>query len=183
MNNTTTADIYGLVLSGGRSSRMGRDKSGIVVHGKPQSEYLLDELNAVCKKTYISSKHPGAGVIVDAFDINSPLNGILSALQHAPGIAWLAVAVDMPYIDRKVLRILIDARDPAKLATSFYNKETNLPEPLLTIWEPASLEPLRKFVEAGNVSPRDFLSKHSVHLSMPPDPKVFYNMNTPEDII
>jgi molybdenum cofactor guanylyltransferase len=162
---------------------MGRDKSGIVVHGKPQREYLLDELNAVCKRSFISSKHDAPGVIVDSFNIDSPLNGIISAFHYAPGVAWLAVAVDMPYVDRKVLSMLIDARNPGKLATCFYNKETNLPEPLLTIWEPASLEPLRKFAEAGRISPRDFLSQHSVHLLEPPDPKVFYNMNTPGDIV
>ncbi len=181
----TIPEIYGLVLSGGKSSRMGRDKSTIVVHSKPQREYLLDELGAVCEKTFISTKTPipGFDCITDSSDIDSPLNGILSAFKHTPGKSWLAVAVDMPYVDRTVLQFLVAARDPTKLATCFRNKETGLPEPLLTIWEPAAFFPLKRSAEAGHVSPRDFLSRNDVCLIDPPDLKVFYNMNTPEDIV
>jgi len=178
-------EIYGLVLSGGKSSRMGRDKSTIIVHGKPQREYLLDELRAVCEKAFVSTKTPmpGFNCINDSFDIDSPLNGVLSAFKHTPGKSWLAVAVDMPYVDRTVLQFLVAARDPNKLATCFYNNDTGLPEPLLTIWEPAAFFPLTRFAETGHISPRDFLSTNDVCLIAPPDPKVFYNMNRPEDVV
>lgn len=190
MSNTATPivpGLYGLVLAGGKSSRMGRDKGTIVVHGKPQVEYLLDELNEACEKTFISvrksTNSSKPNIIVDTFNIESPLNGILSALQSGPTHAWLVVAVDMPYVNRDVLRGLIDSRNPLKLATCFYNEQTKLPEPLLTIWEPGAFVPLQKFVNDGHISPRDFLSANDVHIISPPDPRVFYNMNHPEDVV
>jgi molybdopterin-guanine dinucleotide biosynthesis protein A len=164
---------------------MGRDKGTISVHGKSQREYLSGELNIVCARTFISAKQPLTGYdsIIDSFSIDGPLNGILSALTYDPTRAWLVVAVDMPYVDRQILQHLVSVRDPGKLATCFYNNDTSLPEPLLTIWEPAAFEPLRKFVEAGGISPREFLSTNNTCVVTPPDPKVFYNMNRPEDII
>lgn len=162
---------------------MGRDKSTVVVHGRPQKDYLFGELGAVCEQVYISTKSQSTGTIADAFDIESPLNGILSALQFAPEKAWLVVAVDMPFVDRTVLRFLMEARDPTKLATCFYNKDTGNPEPLISIWEPAAFELLKTFAASGNISPRDFLSANNVHVVDPPDAKVFYNMNRPEDLV
>jgi molybdopterin-guanine dinucleotide biosynthesis protein A len=178
-----TPGIYGPVLAGGRSSRMGRDKSTIVVHGKSQKDYLLEELGTVCEKVFTSAKQPSSNVIVDAFSIESPLNGILSALQFSPNYAWLVVAVDMPFVDRKVLQYLTAARDSTRVATCFHNKETQLPEPLLSIWEPAAFPLLKKFVEDGQISPRDFLARNNVRTIDPPDPKIFYNMNRPEDLV
>lgn len=162
---------------------MGRDKGTIVVHGKPQREYLLEELNAICEKAFVSTKKAGVGCIVDAFDIDSPLNGILSALNSAPNKSWLVVAVDMPYVDRNAFQFLINLRDPAKLATCFYNTQTSLPEPLLAIWEPSAFVPLKRFADEGHISPRDFLSLNDIRVVDPPDSKVFYNMNRPEDVV
>jgi molybdopterin-guanine dinucleotide biosynthesis protein A len=185
---TQFSSIRGLILAGGRSSRMGRDKGGIIVHGKTQREYLFDELSSVCVDVSTSCRkdqeipqhlHP----IIDAFPIDSPLNGILSAFQTSQDSAWLAVAVDMPYVDRNVFAALIDSRDISKVATCFYNSDTKLPEPLLTIWEPSAFPLLIRFAEGGNKSPRDFLSSHAVNIIQPPDHRIFYNMNTPDEVV
>ena len=46
--------LYGLVLSGGRSTRMGKDKGLINYHGIPQRDYIYNLLNEVCDETYMS---------------------------------------------------------------------------------------------------------------------------------
>jgi len=51
---TSNAKLYGLVLSGGKSTRMGTDKGLIKYHGVPQREYLYDLLSQVCEETFIS---------------------------------------------------------------------------------------------------------------------------------
>jgi molybdenum cofactor guanylyltransferase len=188
MNRPDLVAMNGLVLAGGHSLRMGRDKGGIIVHGIPQREYLLQELAPVCKDVYTSCRHdqqlpPSVRPIVDAFNVGSPLNGILSAFKLSPDTAWLAVAVDMPNVNRNVFKLLANRRDLSKAATCFYNDLTKLPEPLLTIWEPAAYPSLLEFIEAGRKSPRDFLSLNDVKIVHTTDTSIFYNMNTPDDVL
>ncbi|MBT1696594.1 molybdenum cofactor guanylyltransferase [Fulvivirgaceae bacterium PWU4] len=181
------SNLYGLVLSGGKSSRMGMDKGLISYHGKPQREHLFDLLSRCCARVFTSCNAEqqvpeNLNPIVDQFDLQSPLNGILTAFKKFPDKAWLTVAVDMPYVDDHVLNTLIAHRDSNKVATCFYNASEKLPDPLLTIWEPAAYPLLLKFTEQGRISPRDFLSTHHAHMIHPPNDKTLLNINTPGDI-
>jgi molybdenum cofactor guanylyltransferase len=166
---------------------MGQDKGLIVYHGQPQREYLTALLTKFCKHVFLSCK-PAADIpatlhpLYDQFDLDSPLNGILSAFQHDPTVAWLTVPVDMPLVNDMVLQYLITHRDPQKLATCFYDSEGKKPEPLLTIWEPAAALPLQEFYAGGNVSPRKFLIENVINILTPPAPEISQNINTPEEL-
>lgn len=182
------SDLNGLVLAGGKSSRMGKDKSRLVYHGKPQREFLFDLLSGFCLKVYTSCRHEQdipdvLNPLPDLYNFQSPLNGILSAFDRQADVAWLVVAIDMPNVDEKAIDFLIRNRDASKVATCYYNEETHLPEPLLTIWEPHALSDLRKFSESGKISPRDFLSTHGAHCVKPPDRAILKNVNSPEDLL
>ena len=95
------AALNGLVLAGGKSERMGTDKSLLAYHGRPQREHLYDMLLPVCQKVFVSCNTaqnanmeiPG---IEDRFLGLGPMGGLLSAFQSAPDAAWLTVAGDMP---------------------------------------------------------------------------------------
>ncbi len=50
----SSAKLYGLVRSGGKSTRMGNDKGMIVYHGIPQREYLYNLLGSFCERTFMS---------------------------------------------------------------------------------------------------------------------------------
>lgn len=176
--------LNGLVLAGGFSTRMGRDKGLLVYNGAPQREFMFDLLMNACHDVYTSCRkeqqvpdrlHP----LFDRYEMRGPLNGILSAFDHHPSAAWLAVAVDMPFITRAVLERLIRQRDPGKLATCFFNPGTRLPEPLLTLWEPHARIPLAAFAAKGNHSPREFLNTHPVKTIHPPDARILRNINYP----
>lgn len=180
------AALYGLVLAGGRSSRMGQDKGLIQYFNKPQREYLFDLLSKFCDKVFTSSRKeqeipPSLHPIPDAFDFESPLNGILSAFKEHQGNAWLTVAIDMPFVNQDVLQFLILNRDQTKLATCFYDSEGKLPEPLLTIWEPSAFPLLMKFSQSGGVSPREFLMENDCEKLVYPDSEIHINVNTPEE--
>lgn len=166
---------------------MGMDKGLISYHGKPQREHLFDLLSRCCAAVFTSC-NAGQQVpeqlnpVVDQFDLQSPLNGILTAFKKFPDTAWLTVAVDMPYVDDHVLNTLIAHRAGDKVATCFYNASQKLPDPLLTIWEPAAYPLLLKFTGQGRISPRDFLSAHHAHMIHPPNDKTLVNINTPDDM-
>lgn len=175
--------INGLVLAGGRSLRMATEKGLIAYHSKPQREYVFDLLARVCNRVFTSCKsadqiperlHP----LPDAFEFNSPLNGILSAFQADSSCAWLSVPVDMPLVDREVIEFLVVNRDRTKLATCFWDTTGALPEPLLTVWEKESKPFLENFFKMGGYSPRNFLSDHPVNIVEVPHPKYLININT-----
>lgn len=183
---TMVAALNGLILSGGYSSRMGRDKALLHYHGMPQRDYLRRVLLSCCEEVFLSCRpdQPMEAewqIVKDVFDFRSPLNGIISALQQYPDRAWLVVAVDMPRVDEQVLLQLVAARDPEKIASCFYNPARKMPEPLLTIWEPSALPVLLRHVAAGTTGPQHVLNSEAIHAIQPLDSAIFLNVNYPTD--
>jgi molybdenum cofactor guanylyltransferase len=179
--------LYGLILGGGRSSRMGIDKGTIVYHDRPQREFLMSLLRPFCKEVYLSCKteadipaslHP----LADMFEIESPLNGVLSAFHKFPGVAWLTVPVDMPAIDTRIINYLLEHRDHNAVATCFYDSDGKLPEPLLCLWEAHAFPDLKEFSAEGKISPREFLRTHEVKLLQSPFPGMHVNINSMEEL-
>lgn len=179
--------IFGLVLSGGKSTRMGQDKGLISYHGVPQREYLYNLLNSVCEKTFMSVRSDQKiasyfNTIVDRDEFRGPYNGLLSAHRKYPDVAWLVLACDLPLIDKESLKELIHRRDSKKMATAFAQRENPLPEPLCALWEPEALRTSIAYLEAGNgTCPRKFLINNDVSLIFPERPEVLLNANSQED--
>lgn len=186
---TSTAKLYGLVLSGGKSTRMGTDKGLIEYHGVPQREYLFDLLSQVCEETFISLREEqeselpsGMQAIVDLNEFKGPYNGLLSAHKKYPEAAWLVLACDLPLMDLEALKKLISQRDTTKQATAFALKDNPLPEPLCAIWEPHAFAESLSYLEAGNgTCPRKFLINNDTKLVFPKNESVLLNANSEEE--
>lgn len=185
-----TPQLYGLVLAGGKSVRMGQDKSIIKWHGKEQRYYMADLLAGVCKDVFISCRAEQQNeidtnykVLPDSYTGAGPLGGILSAFKSNPDSAWLVTACDLPLLDTSTLQFLIDNRDMKAIATTFESPFDALPEPLITIWEPASYEVLLSFLNSGITCPRKALirSNEKVKIIKAPNPDALMNANTPDD--
>lgn len=172
--------MNGLILIGGKSSRMSTDKSLLDYHGLSQREYLFQLLSKFCYEVYFSSRQEQAlseNVILDTLAI-SPISGILSAFEHNSQTAWLVLACDMPLVNEEALKLLIEHRNPEKIATAFYNPEIDAPEPLITIYEPKAFPLLIKYIEAGNKSPKIFLQNNAVQLIEVKEKSFLKNVNT-----
>ena len=183
------SSLNGLILTGGQSTRMGQDKSLLRYHGKPQREHLTDLLRPFCQTVFWSVNAGQAReltsieqpLVVDAFTMPGPLNGILSAFRHNPETAWLVVACDMPLLTEKTLNALIKGREPKKMATAFYDSDGQFPEPLLSVWEPAILPILQDAVTGGYYSPRKILMMSDCQLLTVPDVEELVNVNSPAE--
>lgn len=182
--------LYGLVLSGGKSTRMGSDKGLITYHGMPQREYLYHMLERVCERTFVSLRKEqeaempfGFATIADEDKFKGPYNGLLSAHSKHPEVAWLVLACDLPLMDLISLQQLIAARDPNVSATAFAQKDNPLPEPLCAIWEPKALKDSVNYLEEGNgTCPRKFLiNNDEVKLVFPENENVLLNANSEEE--
>jgi molybdopterin-guanine dinucleotide biosynthesis protein A len=183
------APLYGLVLAGGRSTRMGQDKSLINYHGKAQREYLADLLSQWCSKTYISCRTDQVEDIgglytplADTFLDLGPYGAILSAFRKHPDSAWLVIACDLPHLDEATLEQLVAQRNPSKVATTFQSPFDQFPEPLITIWEPKSYPLLLQFMAQGYTCPRKVLLNTEIELLQAENQRALENVNQPEEL-
>jgi molybdenum cofactor guanylyltransferase len=184
----STPDINGLVLAGGKSSRMGEDKSMISYHGMPQRDYMLQLLHKIVPEVFLSC-HPDRipqidyRVIPDTFLDLGPYGGVLSAFRQNPNRAWLTVACDQPLIDESFLNDLISQRDPEKVATCYHDSSTGFPEPMITIWEPRAYPVLLQFLSEGRSCLRKALINSDVLQVETDRPEVLKNANSPEEMM
>ncbi len=188
--NQVIPELYGLVLAGGKSTRMGCDKGAMQWHGKEQKYYLADMLEVFCKSVFISCRReqqpdvdPAYKTLADNVDGSGPIIALMSAFRAYPDVAWLVVACDLPLLDNATLEHLIVNRDAHAVATTFSSPFDGLPEPLITIWEPSGHHLIESHFSEGFKCPRKALTRHinNVRLLQPIDPDALLNTNTPED--
>lgn len=184
-----SAPLYGLVLAGGRSTRMGRDKAALPIAGRTQLEQAMALLAPRVERCFVSVRpdqradplRAGFEQIADTRQGLGPTAGILAAQERFPESAWLIVACDLPRLDAATLDFLLRARAPARFATAFRSSHDGLPEPLCAVYEPASAPALAAYVARGQTCPRKFLRGVDVELLDEPEPRALDNANTPEE--
>ncbi|HXB00093.1 MAG TPA: NTP transferase domain-containing protein [Steroidobacteraceae bacterium] len=185
----TLQPIYGLILAGGASKRMQRDKAALKIQGKTQLDRAFELLSRYLQRVFVSVRADQTSdptrahlpLIVDSVEGAGPITGIRSALAAHPEVAWLVLACDLPFVSDAAIEELLRRRDPSALATAYKSAHDGLPEPLCAIWEPAAAPPLAEYQAAGGHCPRKFLIRHGAPLIDPPDPRALDNVNTPEE--
>ncbi|KAA5543329.1 NTP transferase domain-containing protein [Adhaeribacter rhizoryzae] len=178
--------LHGLVLAGGKSTRMQRDKGSLQYHGADQRTHVHQLISNYCPEVYVSCNAAQVTEVAgklpylqDQFLNLGPKGGILTALQSNPNAAWLTVACDLPFLTTDTLEYLVQHRDSTKMATAFYDSDGKFPEPLLTIWEPRSYPQLLQFLSLGYSCPRKALINSDVKLLTIPNVRDLRNVNDP----
>ncbi|MBF0489041.1 MAG: NTP transferase domain-containing protein [Candidatus Omnitrophica bacterium] len=168
---TKIKNLYGLILAGGFSKRMGQDKALLNYHGKPQIQHVHDLLESNCEKVFLS-KRSDQSTYTNLISIDDdpgllgigPLGGILSAMKAYPEAAWLIMACDLPFITQEAVQELISCRSTHKMATAFKSIYNGLPEPLCAIWESTAYSKVLEFKDKGVYCPRQILINSDVCL-------------------
>jgi molybdenum cofactor guanylyltransferase len=181
--------LYGLVLAGGRSTRMQRDKATLPYQGRNQLDRAMELLEPCVVQAFVSVRpdqrqdpaRARYAQVIDAHEGLGPIAGIAAAQALQPGAAWLVLACDLPYLEADTIAQLIARRDPARLATAYRSSHDGLPEPLCAIWEPRSTDLILEYVAAGKSCPRKFLIRSDALLLEQPHPQALDNINTPEE--
>lgn len=181
-----SAPLFGLLLTGGRSKRMQRDKAALEYAGQSQLERAMGLLDPLVERVFVSvradqlqdpqrARYP---CITDALSDLGPIGGIHAALHAHPQAAWLVLACDLPFLDAATLQQLIAARDPLHLATAFRSSHDGKPEPLCAIYEPRALSAIDAWIASGQRCPRGFLGQADVALLTLRAPRALDNINT-----
>lgn len=168
--------LYGLVLCGGQSSRMNSDKSLLNYNGKPQRYYLCDLLQPFCEKVFISCSKQQDGFILPAYQTIvdeekysgiGPMAALLSAFEQHPDAAFLVVGCDYPFLRKKHLQNLVEARIGLDDAVFFCNPETKIEEPLVCIYENSAHKKLLDNFYMEKYSLRYFLREANTCMLFP----------------
>ena len=184
------APVYGLILAGGASSRMHRDKAALQYRGQSQLDRAFELASRHVARVLVSVRanqtddptRAQRPMIVDSVAGDGPTVGIRSALKGYPQVAWLVLACDLPFLSDAALCQLLRERDAAGLATAYRSAHDGLPEPLCAIWEPAAAA-LAAYQAGGGDCPRKFLIRHATRLLEPLDRRALDNVNTPEEYV
>lgn len=137
---------YGLVLTGGKSERMGEAKALIHYHGQAHAGFIHDVLDKYCDEVFLSARPDqwkGSELekyktVNDKFENAGPMGGILSAFAHRPDVNWIIVACDLVHFNPKTVEKLLSCYNEAAVATCFKNREGGFPEALCGLYTPAA---------------------------------------------
>ncbi|QXP71361.1 NTP transferase domain-containing protein [Polaribacter sp. R2A056_3_33] len=176
------APVKGLVLVGGKSTRMGTDKSELDYFGKPQKKVVKELLENNKLETFYSVQNSSEkkDEISDKFINLGPFGGICSAFQKDPNAAWFVLATDVPFVNEEIIQLVLKYRNPSKAATAIKGKGKDFPEPLITIYEPKAYAILLQYLAQGYSCPRKMLINSDVEI-VEIDDDYIRNINTPEE--
>jgi molybdopterin-guanine dinucleotide biosynthesis protein A len=105
-------EITGIILAGGKSSRMGQDKSMMMFHGRPLILNAINIIQDFCDRVVISSDNPAHGftgceIWPDEFPVQAPMSGICTCIRRS-FTAWnIILSCDMPLVEPALFRHLI----------------------------------------------------------------------------
>src|SRR5487761_3050 len=109
------APLYGLVLAGGRSTRMQRDKAALEYAGRSQLERAVELITPLVERVFVSvgadqisdPLRARFAQIVDSGEAEGPIAGIIAAQTRHPDAAWLVLACDLPLLEPRTLEHLL----------------------------------------------------------------------------
>jgi len=182
--------VWGLVLAGGKSARMGTDKASLTLGGETQLARTVALLDDCLERVFVSTRPDQSNdplrrrfaQIVDQYENLGPIAGILSAMDGNPSVSWLVLACDLPNIDKKTLEFLLEQASAEHLATAYRSVRDGLPEPLCAIYRPEMRETIDDFVARGVNCPRKILINSATHLLEQPSSGALHNVNSPDDL-
>jgi molybdopterin-guanine dinucleotide biosynthesis protein A len=182
--------VWGLVLAGGKSSRMGSDKALLEQDGETQLSRAVALLAERVDRVFVSTRADQASdaergkfeQIVDRYEDIGPVAGILSAMDSNKEVSWLVLACDLPNIDDATIAYLMEQCSAEHPVTAYASSHDGLPEPLCAIYRPQSRAVIDSFVEQGVICPRKMLINSDTHLLAQPNPDALHNVNSPEDL-
>jgi molybdopterin-guanine dinucleotide biosynthesis protein A len=183
------APLHALILAGGKSTRMGHDKSDIDYHGMRQRDFLaslMEELNIPyrisCNHLQYEEWGRAPHLLPDRFLDLGPMSGMLTAYCEYPGSALLVLACDLPGMDKAAVQHLVSSRSLFHKVTAYRDLNKPYADPLAAIWEPGCYPALLHSLASGKTCPRRMLDALSLLEITVPHSGVLANANTPEEL-
>lgn len=194
--------VTGVVLAGGQSRRLGRDKAVEPFQGQPLIRRVLDRVAQVAQELVVVVADPARGqalpleigmeseaahrVALDRYPGAGSLGGIFSGLWAAQHPWALVVSCDMPFLNPALLRHMVALRPDADAVVPVVDGR---PEPTHALYSKACLPHMEARLQAKELKISGFFDQVRVRyleegdiLQLDPELLSFFNVNTPEDL-
>jgi molybdopterin-guanine dinucleotide biosynthesis protein A len=181
--------VTGIILAGGKSSRMGFDKGMADFNGRSMVTWVIDTLQVVCTHIIIISnaeayQQLGFPVYADIHKGSGPLGGIQTGLTYSTTEYNLIMACDMPYVKPELLVQLLAFADTYKIVVPYVDGQF---EPLCGFYHKHTLpkmeELLQQNIRKMQQVIRQFPYKEIKIEGSNPASQMFANINTPKELL
>lgn len=183
--------LTGIILSGGKSSRIGQEKGASILNGKPLIEYPVSVLSQICEHIIISANtgdydYLGNPVITDEVTGVGPIGGIYSCLKASNTDDNIILSCDMPLIPSILLQYIFSEKVGYDAVVPIFNK---FPEPLCAYYNKSIVNELAKSIQDQNYKLQEFFKRINVKFLKIDSSLHFYNdnlftnINSQEDLI
>lgn len=180
-------NITGIILSGGKSSRMGTDKGFLLYEEKPLIQYSINALKPIVSEIIIVSNNPDYDIfelkrINDIFENAGPLAGIYSGLKAAKTEYNLVLSCDIPLISSEILMKLIEAVDKVSEVIQIESEGKTMP--LIALYKKQCEPTFLKLLNAGELKLQYAINqcKAKTIILNTEDELFTININTPEEL-
>ena len=182
--------LTGIILAGGKSSRMGQDKGLLPFRGQPLVSYAINALTPMVDELMIIANNPvyesfGLQVYSDLYPDRGPLGGICTGLEYTKSKYSIVLSCDTPFVSTRLLNFLIEQAGDAQLAIA---SEKGKYQPLVGRYA-SSLKPrLTELLNEGNLRMGYVMDELRPRLVNIHDdlafysPFLFFNVNRRQDL-
>lgn len=181
--------ITGIILAGGKSSRMGRDKGMIYFNGARMIEHVIRALKPCVSSIMIVANDEryerfGLQVVKDIIHECGPMGGIYTGLINSSTKLNVTVSCDIPFVSTALIRTLAESPDDKEAVVPFHDE---IFEPLCARYRRSVALKMVKHLEAGSLKMNSLLRELDVRAVDPSQVpgfnlQQFANINTPQEL-
>jgi len=179
----------GIILCGGKSSRMGKNKALLTLNGKFIIRYVIDVLNEFCDNLLISTNTDELNflnieTVADEYKNIGPIAGILSALKKSSTEQNIILSCDTPFITREFIAYMLRETNTYDVLLPVFNDHL---QPMTGIFNKRLIPHIEQEISEGNyIPPRIFEKSKLKKLRVNENTSgwhqhLFFNINSPED--
>lgn len=151
----------GVILSGGQSRRMGRDKAGVMLAGRTLLDWKAAELAPLFGEVYVSvdrpGRYPGYRELADLRPGQGPLAGLEAAFLRTGAEAVFLAAVDLPFAGASLAARILREIEPGDACV--IRRRSGEAEPLFALYRRGCLEPLTACLNEGRRAVKALLDR------------------------
>lgn len=184
-------EVTGIILAGGKGSRMGTEKGFQELCGKPLVQYAIDALSGLCSSIIISSSSEayhslGYKVVADVFPGIGPMGGIYSALKQSKTEKNLVLSCDLPFVTTGLMSYILQNSNGYKVAIPWMGGQHY--EPLCGFYHLSILDQISNYIMNSNYKLPDLFEEISINkLAINKDSEIFkehlfFNVNSKQDV-
>jgi len=173
-------EVTGIILAGGKSSRMGTDKGLQELCGKPLISYSIKLLSEICSTIIISTSSDayqsfGYKTVADEIPGIGPMGGIYSALKQSKTEKNLVLSCDLPFVSVELLSYILKSAEGYQVAVPWQGSQHY--EPLCGFYHLSILDQISNYIQNNNYKLPDLFNEISINRLVIDNQSDFYSEN------